>query len=312
MVTVAVSYAGLIIAALVGWPLWALVLAAALPWGLVYGLELTWTYRHFKWVALFYLLVLTQAGHFAEHVAQMVQLHLLGLSGSEASGIFSRLDVEWVHFGFNTWIMLAVLVLLIRYRTNPWLWVTLVIAAWHQAEHTYLITRYLQTVLEGDPGLLAQGGVLAGGLPVRRPDLHFLYNVVETLPLFAAFGWTLRHSYNEWLAKAFPGAPESVLVEATPKAETRRFRPNVMLDCGDQAGYIENGWLEQSLSVGPVAMKVVEHCLRCALTTRSQADLPKDAGILHTAQQHNENRVGIYAEINAAGTVRIGDTVSVR
>ena len=57
----------------------------------------------------------------------------------------------------------------------------------------------------------------------------------------------------------------------------------------------------------PVGMKATEHCLRCALTTRPQAGLPMDAGILHTAQQRNENRVGIYADISNAGTVRIGD-----
>jgi uncharacterized protein YcbX len=87
----------------------------------------------------------------------------------------------------------------------------------------------------------------------------------------------------------------------------QRFRPNVVLDCGDAVGYLETGWMQQSLGIGAVGMKVIDHCLRCALTTRPQADLPKDAGILHTAQQRNENRVGVYAEISAAGTVRAGD-----
>jgi hypothetical protein len=31
-----------------------------------------------------------------------------------------------------------------------------------------------------------------------------------------------------------------------------------------------------------------------------------DPGILHTAQQHNENRVGIYTEIAAPGVLHIG------
>jgi hypothetical protein len=121
--------------------------------------------------------------------------------------------------------------------------------------------------------------------------------------------------------RPYVASPCHLLTSATLKALSaiyasgrfvpQRFRPNVVLDCGDRVGFIETGWLRQSLTVGPVAMKVVEHCLRCALTTRPQADLPKDPGILHTAQQHNENRVGIYAEISNAGVTRIGDSATV-
>jgi uncharacterized protein YcbX len=122
--------------------------------------------------------------------------------------------------------------------------------------------------------------------------------------------------------RPYVASPCHLLTSATLKAlsaayptgrfVSQRFRPNVVLDCGDQVGFLETGWLAQSLSVGPVAMKVVEHCLRCALTTRPQADLPKDPGILHAAQQRNENRVGIYAEISAPGPVRIGDSAALR
>lgn len=86
-----------------------------------------------------------------------------------------------------------------------------------------------------------------------------------------------------------------------------RFRPNIMLDCGGTVGFIETDWIGRSLTVGALAMKGTEHCLRCALTTRPQGDLPKDPGILHTAQQNNQNRVGIYTEIAAPGVLRTGD-----
>jgi hypothetical protein len=42
------------------------------------------------------------------------------------------------------------------------------------------------------PGLLAQGGAIAGGLPISRPDLHFLYNLVETVPLILGFLWQVQ------------------------------------------------------------------------------------------------------------------------
>jgi len=117
--------------------------------------------------------------------------------------------------------------------------------------------------------------------------------------------------------RPYQASPCHLLTSATLKAlgaaypsgrfVSQRFRPNVTLDCGDQVGFIETGWMRQSLAIGPVAMKVTEHCLRCALTTRPQADLPMDPGILHTAQQRNENRVGVYAEISAPGRIRLGD-----
>jgi uncharacterized protein YcbX len=119
--------------------------------------------------------------------------------------------------------------------------------------------------------------------------------------------------------RPYQASPCHLLTTATLKAlgaaypsgrfVAQRFRPNVVLDCGDAVGYLETGWIERSLSVGSVGMRVKEHCLRCALTTRPQADLPMDPGILHTAQQRNENRVGVYAEISSAGVVRIAEGV---
>lgn len=230
MLTAAASYGGLILAAAVGWPLWAMVAAATLPWLLVFGLEVQWTYRHFQWVALMYLLVLTQGGHFVEHLTQMIQIHVFDKAGEEARGIFGQLDIEWVHFGFNTWILLVVGILLLRYRNNVWLWATLAIATWHQVEHVYIMAQYLgEFGKPGHPGLLSEGGAIAGGLSVSRPDLHFFYNVVETIPMLLAFGTMLRTSYDEWLARAFPGADAALLTETTKRVETLTFDPETSI-----------------------------------------------------------------------------------
>src|SRR5439155_25175300 len=121
------------------------------------------------WLALFYVLVASQIGHIAEHIAQMVQIHLLGLSGPNARGIVGTFDVEWVHFAWNAWILGAVLLLLTHYRGNSWLWVTAILAGWHGVEHAYLLATYLSTGVAGTAGLLASGGAIAGGLPIGRP-----------------------------------------------------------------------------------------------------------------------------------------------
>ena len=218
LVTTLASYVGQALAGLQGWPLWGIVLAALSPWIPLFFAEIAWTYRHYQWLALLYVLVLTQSGHVLEHVAQLFQIHVLRLSGPGARGIFGALDIEWVHFLWNTWIIGAVLLLLYRFRRNPWLWVSLLMAGWHEAEHLVIMAKYLATGQQGTPGLLATGGAIAGGV-LPRPDLHFLYNIVETVPLAGGFVYQLRRSHNEWLARALPGLPAQLLVETTNRLE---------------------------------------------------------------------------------------------
>ena len=144
------SLGGLAFAALEGWPIWASGLAAVLPWLPVFVRKLAWMSRQYQWLALFYGLVVTQTGHFLEHVAQMTQIHLLGLTGPDARGVFGALDIEWVHFVWNTWVLLAVLVLLARFGTNRWLWLVLLLSAWHELEHAYIFSVYLTTGASGN------------------------------------------------------------------------------------------------------------------------------------------------------------------
>jgi len=196
VLTAFASYTGQILASLQRWPLWAVVLATLAPWIPVFAREIVWTYRHYHWLALFYVLVVTQTGHFLEHVAQVVQIHGLGLTGAQARGVFGALDIEVVHFVWNTWVVIAVLILLVPFRRNPWMWPTLAITAWHAVEHFYIMSVYLSTGVSGTPGLLARGGLIGGGLPLLRPDLHFFYNLVETLPLIAAFVYQCAACYR--------------------------------------------------------------------------------------------------------------------
>ena len=144
------------------------------------------------WIALLGFLAVSQTAHLLEHVAQMVQIHVLHLSGANAQGIVGQLNIEWVHFSWNALVLVALLVLLPRFPTNPWLIAVTPLAAWHFVEHSVMIATYLQTGVSGTPGLLSSGGLLFGGLPIPRPDLHFLYNLVETIPLLVAWLVELR------------------------------------------------------------------------------------------------------------------------
>ena len=146
------------------------------------------------WLALLGFLAISQTAHLVEHVAQMVQIHVLHLVGANAQGIVGQLNIEWVHFIWNAIVLVTLLVLLPHFRTNPWLIAVTPLAAWHFVEHSVMIATYIQTGVLGTPGLLSSGGLLFGGLPIARPDLHFLYNLVETIPLLIAWIVELRRA----------------------------------------------------------------------------------------------------------------------
>lgn len=111
--------------------------------------------------------------------------------------MLGTLNIEWVHFVFNTWVAVAAPILLWRFRANPWLWAVTILSLWHEIEHIAIMTAFLATGKAGTPGILARGGLVGGGLPLVRADLHFLYNLAETVPLVVAFVWQLARAGGE-------------------------------------------------------------------------------------------------------------------
>ncbi len=189
---------GLLVIHMIGMDLWKVALLILLAWLPIFALKTREIYRQYHWLAFFFVLLIAQSVHFTEHIAQMIQIHLLGLSGMQAHGIIGMLDLEWVHFIFDAgWVPICVYTLLFVYRkSNPWLWVLAVIVTWHALEHLTIMSVYLRTGIVGSPGLLAHGGAIAGGLPLIRPDLHFLYNLIEEALILIAYTYQLKHLHG--------------------------------------------------------------------------------------------------------------------
>jgi uncharacterized protein len=93
--------------------------------------------------------------------------------------------------------------------------------------------------------------------------------------------------------------------------EVRRFRPNIGVEtASDEKDFVENRWIGHMLAIGDaVRLSITGPCPRCVMTALPQGDLPKDAGILRTAAQHNRANVGVYASVLQGGRVRRGDSV---
>ena len=69
-VTILVSLGGMSFALLQGWPLWLVGAATVIPWLPIFTIDAARIFRSYQWLALFYVLVVTQTGHFLEHVAR--------------------------------------------------------------------------------------------------------------------------------------------------------------------------------------------------------------------------------------------------
>jgi uncharacterized protein YcbX len=93
--------------------------------------------------------------------------------------------------------------------------------------------------------------------------------------------------------------------------EPRRFRPNIVVSPTlNEKQFVENDWVGHTVAIGEeVRLSITMHCPRCVMTTLPQGDLPKDPGILRTAAQHNEAKVGVYASVIQGGTIRRGDAI---
>jgi len=188
----AVISVGLVTTFWLGWAIWQVAILVIFAWLPLFFLKTVSIQRQYGWLAFFFILVVTQGAHVLEHVAQMVQIHLLGFSGLQARGIIGMLDIEWVHFIWNSWVLLCAVLLVFLFRKNPWLWVLLVISVWHEMEHAYIMSVFLRTSHIGAPGLLARGGAIGGGLPLSRPDLHFFYNFLEEIVLIIAYLYQIQ------------------------------------------------------------------------------------------------------------------------
>lgn len=127
--------------------------------------------------------------HWAEHLAQAVQIYALGWTPKEARGVLGLpfpwlVSSEWMHYGYAL-IMLVFLIALRKGftgRAKAWWTAALVIQFWHHFEHLLLLGQ----VLTGSylAGKAVPSSILQ--LIVPRVELHLFYNTVVTIPMIVA------------------------------------------------------------------------------------------------------------------------------
>lgn len=117
------------------------------------------------------------AFHFAEHIAQLFELYVLGWQRMNCLGLLGLwqpqlMRSEWLHYLYAIFMLVG----LYYFRTsvkNQWWTTTIYLQQFHHFEHFLLL---LQAMF----GFKATG---IGGLWFPRIELHFFYNLVVMIPM---------------------------------------------------------------------------------------------------------------------------------
>jgi hypothetical protein len=201
---------------------------ALIPWGIIIFIEIEWSYRHFHWLALFFAMAVVQTIHYSEHCIEIIQYHLFHNPLKDSVAIFTKLNVEYVHFMGDGFLTLGTLLLLWKFPRNPWLYIAFPFQVAHQFEHNFLWSTYqFFGAPPGSPGVLGKNGLVGpdGVYGLVRVDLHWFYNTLYTVPFVMALIFQCKRTYDQSLAEAFPQAPHQELVRASKHMATFRYAP---------------------------------------------------------------------------------------
>ncbi len=142
--------------------------------------------RHTRVLWVYLTLVLA---HWLEHICQMYQIYVMGWLPKAAGGVLGLWypwlnSSEILHVSYNglLWGGLVYLRPGFEGRARRWWNVALAIQSFHLFEHLLLFAQWLLGVyLFG-----ADVPMSIGQLWVRRPELHFMYNLAVFVPMMVA------------------------------------------------------------------------------------------------------------------------------
>lgn len=147
----------------------------------------------------------------------------------------------------------------------------------------------------------------------RTPD--------EPLPDFSVFPPEIMQ-YESAPGTYFDAFPLLLLTDATlrrlqklapgSRVDVRRFRPNFVVATPDGVeDFVESGWVGKRVRIGEAELSIPAACPRCVMITHGFDDLPQDTSLMRTVVREANQSVGVYARVERAGRVAVGDTVEV-
>lgn len=149
----------------------------------------------------------------------------------------------------------------------------------------------------------------------EREDDEPLPDILDNFPSAAADFVTLPGSF--FLVTEFHLLTTGSLawlktINSAADWQSRRFRPNVVVDTGSGEGRLEQDWIGRQIAMGDAAFACVDATPRCGAITRTQAGLAADKTMLRTVVTHANQNLGVYGKTVIGGDIRVGDAVYLR
>jgi hypothetical protein len=143
--------------------------------------------RHHRLALSLFMLVVF--AHWAENIAQAIQIWGLGWPVPQARGLLGLpfpwlISSEWLHYGYALVMLVALWVLRHGFagRSRQWWTLALGIQFWHHLEHLLLF-------IQAQSGWRLAGQKVPTSviqLLVPRVELHLFYNTIVTIPMIIA------------------------------------------------------------------------------------------------------------------------------
>ena len=145
--------------------------------------------------------LLIVVAHWAEHIAQAVQIWVFHWPLKQSRGVLGvpfpwLVTQEWLHYGYALVMLIGLAMLRGGFvgRARMWWTVALGIQIWHHFEHLLLLIQSMTHSYLG--GASVPTSVLQLVFP--RVQLHLFYNAVVFLPMVIAMYLHLRPTRNEY------------------------------------------------------------------------------------------------------------------
>lgn len=170
--------------------------------------------------------------------------------------------------------------------------------------------------------LFVQSGHAREGKPYRGKEHNLLHTTADAgraVELAAERGVVIARQASE--PHYFDAAAISLIFdrwidEVSAYVETPldplRWRPNLYARAGGGFSYKETDLLGRTIEAGDAVLRVSDTIRRCVTTTYDIRTGESDHDVLLYVAQRRANVMGVYCEVERAGTVRAGDALRLR